>query len=301
MNVSSLRVEARDGAQLNCWQREPETADEAVLFVHGSITNARALFATPVTDDESYSWLHAAADRGRAAYALDVRGYGDSDLPTEMEEPPEANGPPVRADQAADDIADAVVTVREDYDKIHLVGVSWGCHTCGRFVERDDPELASLTQVAPVYKPRYDFSEGMDSLGLDSVDVAWYTQDRETVRQRQGSDDACFEAIWRAQVESNQGIDETTYKAQTGALADWRASCEGDPVWDPAAIDVPTLVIRGTEDEIADRPGSLDHFDELTVDTADYVEIDGADHYLMHSDRRQDFFAVVDGFQNGIS
>ena len=300
MNVSSMTVEARDGAQLNCWRQVPETADEAVLFVHGSITNARALFATPVADDESYSWLHATADRGRAAHALDIRGYGDSDTPPEMEEPPEANGPPVRADRAADDIADAVVTVRKEYDTVHLVGVSWGCHTCGRFVERDDPELASLTQVAPVYKPRYDFAEGMAALGLDSVDVAWYTQDEETVRERQGSDDALFEAIWRAQVESNQGVDETTYKAQTGALADWRASCEGDPAWDPAAIDVPTLVVRGTEDEIADRPGSLDHFDELTVDTADYIEVEGADHYLMHSDRRQDFFAVVDGFQDRV-
>ena len=31
---------------------------------------------------------------------------------------------------------------------------------------------------------------------------------------------------------------------------------------------MPTLVVRGTEDVIADRPGSLDHFDELTVDAA---------------------------------
>ncbi|WP_436925941.1 alpha/beta hydrolase [Halosimplex amylolyticum] len=298
MNVRARTVEARDGARLNCWQRVPEGATEAVVFVHGSITNARALFATPVADDDSYSWLHAASDLGRGAYALDVRGYGDSDLPPEMDDAPEAGGPPVRADRAANDVADTLATVREDYDAVHLVGVSWGCHTCGRYVERDDPDLASLTQVAPVYKPRYDFADGMDALGLDSVDVAWYTQDRETVRERQGGDDALFEGIWQAQVESNQGIDETTYKAQTGALADWRASCEGDPAWDPAGIDVPTLVIRGTEDEIADRPGSLDHFDELTVDTADYVEIDGGDHYLMHGDRRRDCFAIVDGFQD---
>ncbi|WP_123536715.1 alpha/beta hydrolase [Halosimplex salinum] len=298
MNVDSRTVEARDGATLHCLERVPDDATEAVVLVHGSITNARALFATPVRDDDSYSWLHAVADRGRAAFALDVRGYGDSDLPPEMDEPPEASGPPVRADRAADDVAAAVDSVREEYDGVHLVGVSWGCHTCGRFVERDDPELASLTQCAPVYKPRYDFDEGMAALGLDSVDVAWYTQDRETVRERQGGDDALFEAIWRAQVESNQGIDDTTYRAQTGALADWRASCEGDPVWDPAAIDVPTLVVRGTEDAIADRPGSLDHFDELTVETADYVELAGVDHYPMHSDRRQEFFAVVDEFQD---
>lgn len=300
MELQSHDVEARDGTTLNCWERSPADASEAVLFVHGSITNARALFATPVEGDDSYSWLHAASEMGRAAFALDVRGYGDSDLPPEMDEPPEANGPPVRADQAADDVGDALAFVRARYGTVHLVGVSWGCHTCGRLVERDDPDLASLTMVAPAYKPRYSLEEGMAALGLEDLDVAWYTQDRDTVRERQGGDDALFEAIWRAQVESNQGVDETTYVAQTGALADWAESCRGDPVWDPAAIDVPTLVVRGSEDGIADRPGTLDHFDEMDVpgDRAEYVEIEGSDHYLMHSDRRRDFFETVDGFQN---
>lgn len=300
MELQSHDLTARDGATLNCWERSPADASEAVLFVHGSITNARALFATPVEADDSYSWLHAASDRDRAAFALDVRGYGDSDLPPEMDEPPEENGPPVRAGQAADDIGDALAFVRARYGTVHLVGVSWGCHTCGRLVERDDPDLASLTMVAPAYKPRYSLEEGMAALGLDDLDVAWYTQDRDTVRERQGGDGALFEAIWRAQVESNQGVDETTYVAQTGALADWAQSCRGDPVWDPGAIDVPTLVVRGSEDAIADRPGTLDHFDEMDVpgDRAEYVEIEGSDHYLMHSDRRRDFFETVHGFQD---
>jgi len=299
MDLRSHDIEARDGTTLNCWGRSPEDADEAVLFVHGSITNARALFATPVEDDDSYSWLHAAADLGRAAFALDVRGYGHSDLPPEMEEPPEANGPPVRADQAADDIGDALGFVRERYGTVHLVGVSWGCHTCGRLLERDAPAIASYTAVAPAYRPRYDFEEGLAALGVSGLDVAWYTQDKATVRGRQGGDEALFEAVWQAQVESNQGVDSETYVAQTGALADWADSCRGEPVWDPAAIDVPTLVVRGSADEIADRPGTLDHYDELAVpgDRADYVEIEGADHYLMHSDRRRDFFRTVHDFQ----
>jgi pimeloyl-ACP methyl ester carboxylesterase len=300
MDLQSHDVEARDGATLNCWERSPADADEAVLFVHGAITNARALFATPVEGDDSSSWVRAAARLGRAAFALDVRGYGHSDLPPEMEEPPEANDPPVRAGQAADDIGDAVAFVRERYDTVHLVGVSWGTATCGRCAGRADPGLASLTAVAPPYRPRYSFDDGLAALGLEDVDVAWYTQDRETVRERQGGDDALFEAIWRAQVESNQGIDERTYAAQTGALADWADCCRGDPVWDPAAVDVPTLTIRGTDDAIADRPGSLDHHDDLDVPDgrADYVEIEGADHYLMHSDRRQDFFETVHAFQD---
>ncbi len=300
MDLQSHDIEARDGTTLNCWERSPTDAGEAVLFVHGSITNARALFATPVEGDDSYSWLHAASGFGRAAFALDVRGYGHSDLPPAMDDPPEANDPPVRADQAADDIGDVLAFVRGRHDTVHLVGVSWGCHTCGRLVERDAPSIASLTMVAPAYKPRYDFEVGLAALGLEGLDAAWYTQDRETVRERQGGDGALFEAVWRAQVESNQGIDDTTYVAQTGALADWADSCQGDPVWDPAAIDVPALVIRGSADEIADRPGSLDHYDEMDVpgDRADYVEIDGADHYLMHSDRRREFFRTVQDFQD---
>jgi len=293
-------IEARDGTTLNCWERSPADAGEAVLFVHGAITNARALFATPVEGDDSYSWLDAAADLGRAAFALDIRGYGDSDLPPEMDEPPEANGPPVRADRAAEDVGDALAFVRERHESVHLVGVSWGCHTCGRLLERDDPDVVSYTAVAPAYKPRYDFEEGLAALGVPGLDVAWYTQDRETVRERQGGDEALFEAVWRAQVESNQGIDAETYMAQTGALADWADSARGEPVWDPAAIDVPTLVVRGSADEIADRPGTLDHYDELAVpgDRADYVEIEGADHYPMHSDRRDEFFRTVHDFQS---
>jgi alpha-beta hydrolase superfamily lysophospholipase len=305
MRLRAHDIETRDGATLNCWERGPEDATEAVLFVHGSITNARALFATPVEGDDSYSWVHATADRGRAAYALDVRGYGDSDLPPEMEAPPEDNGPPVRADQAADDIADALSFVRGRHDRVHLVGVSWGSHTCGRLADREDPDVASLTQCAPAYKPRYDLEEGLAALGLDGLDRAYYTQDRETVRERQsrtpaGETDPLFEAVWRAQVESNQGIDDETYVFQTGSLADWAESCRGEPVWDPANIGVPTLVIRGTEDEIADRPGSLDHYDELTVDVADYVEIGGLDHYAMHGERRADLFDAVSAFQDRV-
>jgi pimeloyl-ACP methyl ester carboxylesterase len=162
---------------------------------------------TPVEDD-SYSRLRAASGMERAAFALDVRGYGDSDLPPEMAQPPEKGEPPVRADQAADDVGEA-----------------------------------------------------LSSSGSD--------------RARK----ALFEAAWRAQVESNQEIDETTYAAQTGAPADLADSCRGDPVWDPANIDVSTLVIRGSEDVIADRPRSLDH-------------------YLTYSDRRQNAFRAVHCFQS---
>ena len=300
MDLQTHTVTGADGLDLAVHARSPADAGEAVLFVHGILTNARALFDTPVAGDDSYSWLRAAAGRGRAAFAMDQRGYGDSDLPPELDEPPAANDPPVRAERAADDIAAVVASIREAYDTIHLVGVSWGSHTCGRYLERDDVGVASMTYCAPVYEPAYDFQVALDALGIADYDRAHFEQDRETVRARSAHPPAVFDALWRAQVESNQGIDEDTYVAQAGGIADWAASAAGDPVWDPGETDVPALVTSGSDDEIADRQGSLACFDALTVDRAEYVEFAGVDHYPMHSEHRAAVFDVVSAFQDRV-
>ncbi|MEF8777052.1 MAG: alpha/beta hydrolase [Haloarculaceae archaeon] len=293
-------VTSPDGLDLNVWERSPAAPTEAVLFVHGVLTNARALFDTPVPDDDSYSWLLGAATRGRAAFAMDQRGYGDSDLPPEMDEPPEANDPPVRAERAAEDIAAVVEYVREDYDTVHLVGVSWGSHTCGKYLERDEVGVASMTYCEPVYKPAYDYREVREAIGIPGHHRGHFEQDRETVRARSDHPPEVFDAVWEAQIHSNQGVDEDSYVAQAGGIADWAESTAGDPVWDPAKTDVPALVTYGSEDDLADRQGSLSCFDDLTVEQADYVEFVGVDHYPMHSERRQYVFDTVSDFQDRV-
>lgn len=305
MDPHAHDISADDGTRLRVWGLEPSEADEAVLFLHGAITSSRALFAPPVPGDDSYSWLHAAANAGRATFALDVRGYGESERPPEMDEPPEANDPPVRSTVALQDVRAAYEFVAERHDAVHLVGVSWGTMNAGTFLERENPEIASLVQCAPVYRPPYDFEPGLEALGLEPDFGAWYEQDRETVEARQGSDELSpvFEAVWRTQVESNQGIDgRDAYIAQTGALADWRDGCLGEPVYDPAAIEVPTLVVRGSADATSAREDALSLYDELELasDRAEYAEIDGADHYPMHGHRRRTLFDVVSKFQDRI-
>ncbi len=298
MDLAAHDVTAEDGLRLNVWATEPDDAEEAVLFVHGIVTNGRALFATPVEGDDSYSWLHQAANLGRAAFAIDQRGYGDSERPSEMDEPPEHNGPPVRADTAARDIGTVVDWIRESYDIVHLVGVSWGTHTSGKYFEVADPPVESLTLVAPVWKPPYDFDVALEALDIPDYDRAWFEQSRETVRARSGHSPEVFDAMWRAQVESGQGTDEDTYVVQAGGIADWAASTRGEPVWDPQFVDVPTMVFVGGDDEIADRRGSLECYDRLPVDRKEYAEMDGVDHYVMHGERRREVFELVDGFQD---
>lgn len=309
MPVRSHDVTARDGLSLNLLEHPREdnepaaNREEAVLFVHGSITCARALFDPPVSDG-SYSWLAAPNERGRTSFALDVRGYGGSDLPPELHAPPEENGPPVRADRAADDLADAFAVVSERFSTVHLVGVSWGTNVCGRFVARDRPNVTSLTQCAPIYHTPYDVEEGLNALGLDSDLDAYYYQDRDTVEARQGDNANAdlFEAIWRTQIESNQGIDDETYIAQTGALADYADCCADDPPYDATNVELPTLVIRGTDDAISWREDALSLYDELGVpdNQSEYVELAGADHYAMHGECRHALYDAVNAFHDRI-
>ncbi|MFC7078762.1 alpha/beta fold hydrolase [Halorussus caseinilyticus] len=262
MNLTAHDVRADDGTRLRVWEDAPESGEdagaagdspasddagaadssaapaEAVLFVHGAITHSRALFAPPVEGrespsgdsrlDASYSWLRATADAGRTAYALDVRGYGDSEFPPAMADPPEANDPPVRAGDAADDVAAAFDFATARHGRVHLVGVSWGTMTTGRFLaDRDSganaTDVASYVQCAPVYDPPYDFSELVSAFGLDADLGAYYVEDRETVAERKDADEnlALFEGVWRAMVESGQERPPTARTPTSPRPARW--------------------------------------------------------------------------------
>ncbi|MFB6207099.1 MAG: alpha/beta fold hydrolase [Haloglomus sp.] len=309
MQPTPRTVTAADGTDLRLWELppgdvdasggagDPEAGATAVLHVHGSITNSRALFAPPVEGDDSYSWLAATARTGRTALALDIRGYGDSDRLPELDEPPGANDPPVRAPTAARDIAAAVADARDRFETVHLLGVSWGTMTCGHYLAHhaDGAAVDSLTQVAPVHRPPWTFEEVTSALGVDAGLDAYYYQYYDEVAERQGGDDALFQAVWQAQVESNQGVDEETYVAQSGALADTAMACEGETVYDAGAVEVPALVVRGTDDGISVREDALGLYDELgaTAERKEYAELASADHYAMHGPRRQALYALV--------
>jgi len=297
MDLAAHDVTARDGTTLRVWAVSPPDAGEAVLFLHGGITASRALFAPPVPGDDSYSWLHAAADRGRAAFALSVRGYGESDPLPAYDEPPGANDPPIRAVDAARDVADAVAFVRERHDTVHLVGYSWGTMTGGCYLA-DGGDVASFTAGAPVYRSPVEFEDALAGLGLEPGFGAWAVEERETVLARQDPDEmALFDGVWDVQAGSNQGVEgEDAYRFQTGTLLDVRDACADDPVYDAAAIEVPTLVIRGSADPTSQREDALSLYDELGADEAEYAELSGS-HFVPHGPRRRALYGAVDAFQ----
>src|SRR5262252_7349311 len=71
--------------------------ERTVLFVHGATYPAHTSFDLKL---DGMSWMDYIAARGYDVYLLDLRGYGRSTRPKEMDEAPEANPPIVRGTAA---------------------------------------------------------------------------------------------------------------------------------------------------------------------------------------------------------
>jgi pimeloyl-ACP methyl ester carboxylesterase len=316
MDPTPRTVTAEDGTDLRLWSvvvdrsaDEPGTearpaADpgtEAVLFVHGATYPGRAVFAPA----PAYSWLAATVRAGRDAFALDVRGYGESDVPEGMDADPGESEPPVRADTAAGDVRAALSTL--DHDRIHLVGYSWGTVIAGTLLAAPDaPKVASYTAFAPVFRLSAERAAAFD-LGdpprparvvtRSEARERWESQFPEGTDPSTWRDGSAFRAFWDAVHDSNQGIaglEDPAIRAPNGTLVDLRRTVD-EALYDPGAVDVPTLVVRGSNDPTATREDALALYDALG-NARRYVELAGGTHFLPLERRRRELYATLNGF-----
>ena len=66
------------------------SADRTLLFVHGATYPAETAFDLPI---EGVSMMDLIAQQGYDVFLVDIRGYGGSTRPPEMDQPPAANKP----------------------------------------------------------------------------------------------------------------------------------------------------------------------------------------------------------------
>lgn len=285
----------------------PAAAGRAVLFVHGA-TYPGAMFDVPGT-----SWLAQAAAEGYAAYALDVRGYGGSTRPAVMAGPPERGAPFARAEAAIADIADCIATIREraDVATVDVVGWSWGTMTCGGYAASSPGTIGRLVLFAPVYC-HADPGRRRALLGrrgaADPDALGAYR--RVTMAQAATRWDADFDggepARWRASGVLEDWFDlmcadepADVVRAPNGVLLDLSEALAGGARYDAAAIDVPTLVVRGSADATAVRADALGLYDTLGSAHRQYAEIAGGGHFLLLERRAPALFETVSRFFRG--
>jgi pimeloyl-ACP methyl ester carboxylesterase len=281
-------------------------SNRIVLFVHGVTFPSESTFDLSL---DGQSWMDFIARAGYDVYLVDVRGYGASTRPAAMSEAPDRNPPVATLAEAVEDIDAAVdfIRRRRHVDKVGLIGWSWGTVIMGRYAATRGEKVDRLVLYAPVWQRR---TESAAARGADMrtayrlVDVG-ATKSRWLAGVRQDKQEQLIPPGWfESWVAANLATDPwgsaqrpPVMRAPNGGLPAPQPSGEWRPPYDPAAIRVPTLLVKGEWD--ADAPAYMAQtLFPLLVNTPakEYVEIGEGTHSIMLERNRMRLFRVVQNF-----
>jgi pimeloyl-ACP methyl ester carboxylesterase len=230
-----------------------------VLFVHGATYPAETAFDLQL---DGLSWMDYIAQRGYDVYLVDVRGYGRSSRPPEMDQPAANNKPIVNTDTAARDYGSAVdfVLKRRGIDKLTVLGWSWGTAITAYYTSKNNAKVNRLVLYAPVWlrqsKSLTDSGGALGAYRTVTVDAARKRKEAGLAPGRNPMPDAWFEDWAKATFASDPvgaKANPQYVRAPNGVVQDgrdfWSA---GKPMYDPSDIRVPTMLILAEWD--ADTP-----------------------------------------------
>lgn len=281
------------------------SADRTLLFIHGATYPAETSFDLPI---EGVSMMDLFARNGFDVYLVDVRSYGRSTRPPEMDEPPEANKPIANSEEAGRDLGAAVdyILALRGIPKLDLMGWSWGTSIAGNYTAQHNDKVNRLV----LYAPAWTFQPPLEPPA--SAIPAYRLVKKEAARARwtKGVPEdkvgalilpGVFDQWWNATVATDpvgSKIDPPMLRAADGVQAEfinyWLA---GKPYYDPGKIAVPTLVIHAEWD--ADLPSSMAeaYFAKLTATPYKrFVELGEGTHTVMLEKNRMQFFHEILGF-----
>ena len=280
--------------------------ERTLLFVHGSTYPASVGFDLPLGGQ---SWMEYIASRGYDVYCLDLSGYGRSTRPKAMSEPPDANPPVTRTPEAVRDITtvlDAVLK-RRNIPRLNLLGWSWGCALMSITTIQNPGKVARLMLHAPSWirsKPPLFNNEGaVQAYRLVSKAAArerWLTgvpADKKAGLIPSGWFEQWTDAMWASDPDSGRH-DPPLLRAPNGTLADTREFwMNGQALYDPAKITVPTLIVVGEWDN--DTPPALAQtIFPLLVNSPGkrLVQLAEGTHHMMFEKHRRELFKTVQAF-----
>ncbi len=267
-----------EGVPIAVWRKAPATATRVVLLVHGRTWSARPNFDLNVPG-EDLSLMDALVEEGIAAYALDLRGYGDT--------PRDASGwlTPSRAARDVIAVLDWIAQRNPGLPKPYLFGYSRGAMV-SQLVAQQRPELMSGLIVFG-YPLRQDSAVNPPGLTAEPARIANSAADARSDFIAPG---AASQATVYAFVESALEHDPVR--------ADWRAY----PEWlalDAGRVTVPTLLLDAEHDPLTDSRNLARFFDGLATADKAWVSIPGADHAAFLEEPRDYFARAMAAFMLG--
>jgi pimeloyl-ACP methyl ester carboxylesterase len=265
LRMEELQVPGLD-AGVHLYVRNKRPADmtrftpaRTVVFVHGATYPAETAFDLPLG---GLSWMDYIAQRGYDVWLLDLRGYGRSTRPPEMEQPAEQNAPLTTGAVAQRDL-DAVIDFirqRRGLERVTLLGWSWGTTLMATYTTRHPAKVEKLILYAPQFvrdvaisgKPPAAPKTAYRVVSRDQARERWLTNVPQAARDTL-IPPGWFEAWADATFATDAKGGGKTLRAPNGILLDSSNSYWiGKPYYDPAQITVPTLLLVGEWD--ADTP-----------------------------------------------
>jgi len=281
-------------------------AEKILLYVHGATYPSETAFDLKLN---GLSWMDYIARHGYDVYLVDLRGYGKSTRPPEMDKPAAENEPLVRTETAVKDVGVAVdfILKRRDVSKINLLGWSWGTSIMGWYTAQNNDRVNKLVLYAPQWiRTTASLIQAGSKLGAyrsvsrDAAKARWLTgvpEEKKAELIPQG----WFEAWADATLATDPvGSKQTpaVLRAPNGVLQDGREFWSaGKALYDPAGIRVPTFLAHAEWD--ADLPSYMLHayFAKLTnAPYRRYVEIGEGTHTIIMEKNRMQLFQAVQQF-----
>lgn len=281
-------------------------ADKILLYVHGATYPSETAFDLRLN---GLSWMDYIAQRGYDVYLVDLRGYGRSTRPPEMDHPAEHGEPIVRTATGVKDVGSAVefILKRRGVQKISLLGWSWGTSLTGWYTAQNNDKVHKLVLYAPQWirnAPAPTDSGGKlgayRSVSREAAKGRWLAGVPEN-KKADLIPAGWFEAWADATFATDPvGAKQTppVLRAPNGVVADGREFWSaGKALYDPAQIRVPTFLAHAEWD--ADLPSYMLHAYFAKLANAPYkryVEIGEGTHTVIMEKNRMQLFQAVQQF-----
>ena len=280
--------------------------DRILLYVHGATYPSETAFDLPLG---GRSMMDYVAQQGWDVYLVDVRGYGGSTRPPEMERPAAESKPFADTVTAVRDVESAVnhILAKRGVAKINLMGWSWGTAIMGMYTAQHNDKVNRLV----LYAPLWIFSTrpiigGDGPLGAyrtvtkDSAKARWLSgvaEDKKADLIPPGWFEQWADATWATDPESAKQS-PPVLRAPNGVLQDLRTYwVAGKAQYDPGDIKVPTLISHAEWDADLPSDQARGYFAKLTdAPYKRFVELGEGTHTVMMEKNRMQFFHEVMNF-----
>ena len=280
--------------------------ERTLLFVHGATYPAHTSFDLKL---DGLSWMDYIAARGYDVYLLDLRGYGRSTRPHEMDQAPDANAPIVRGVNAVTDISAVVdfILKRRSIPRLNLLGWSWGTTLMATYTTQNPGKVERLVLYAPAWiRTTPSLSRPAGPLGAyrtvarEQAKTRWLTgvpEDKKATLIPAGWFETWADATFATDPVGAK-MTPPTLRAPNGVQQDGdEFFSAGKPYYDPARITVPTLLVHAEWDR--DTPAYMAQtLFPLLVNAPGkrYVQLPEGTHTIMMEKNRSMLFEAVQAF-----